>query len=213
MNRPPAAAAPWCIRTHNGPWPLHDAAGSRAVEAAAMALLPAHALMQRAGQAVARLTLAMAPHARCIRLLAGPGNNGGDALVAARILHGAGKSVQLSLLADPARLPADAQHALAQAQAAGVAIDTAVEFGADTECAVDGLLGLGAGRPVTGALAVAIQSLANSGAPVLAIDLPSGLNPDTGHVLGGLAVRAHATLALLTLKPGLFTASGRDHAG
>lgn len=202
-------------------WPLHDAAASRLTEMQAQALHPPHTLMARAGLAVARLALAMSPHARRVEIWAGPGNNGGDGLVAARHLHLAGRQVQVRLVADARRLPGDAAWALQQALAAGVAVEHLEGQCADESTAakdepdlhIDALLGLGAARAPQAALAAAIQTLNNSPAPVLAVDLPSGLHADTGMPLGGMAVRADATLALLTLKPGCHTGQGRDHAG
>ena len=195
------------------PWPLHDAQASRAIEQAALTLHPPHALMERAGLAVARLALALAPHARHICILAGPGNNGGDGLVAARHLHLAGKAVRVALLGDPGRLPADAAAAWRQAGAAGVemATDRLQADGADL--VIDALLGIGARRAPEGAMAAAIAAINAAPAPVLAVDLPSGLHPDTGALLGQAAVSATATLALLTLKPGCCTGHGRDQAG
>jgi len=203
---------PVFIAPDGGPWLLHGTAASRAVEAAALASTTPHGLMQRAGFAVAQLALALAPHARHVRVLAGPGNNGGDGLVAARHLQQAGRQVQVVLFGDPARLPADAADAHRWAVDAGVPISTDWD-GAEHDLAIDALLGLGTARAPEGAFAAAIQRLNAGTAPVLAVDLPSGLHADTGTALGGLAVRATATLSLLTLKPGLFTHQGRDHAG
>lgn len=197
-------------------WPLHDTQASRLLEHRGLARAAPHALMAQAGLAVARLALAVAPHAQRIWVACGPGNNGGDGLVAARWLHRQGRQVQVSLLADPARLPADAAQALAELHAAGVATVAATTAPVDADLAIDALLGLGAQRAPEGALAEAIGALnaLNHGpAPVLAVDLPSGLHADTGRLLGEHAVRARHTLALLSLKPGLFTAQGRDHAG
>lgn len=213
MTLPPTLPPPLRIGVDDGPWPLHDSAGARAAEAVALARVPPHTLMQRAGLAVARVALAIAPHARSIQLLAGPGNNGGDALVAALALQHAGKAVRVELLADPQRLPADAARALQRAQAAGVVIEQRACALDEAELVIDGLLGLGTNRPPHGPLAAAIARINSAQAPVLAIDLPSGLNADTGRPVGEHAVRALATLSLLTLKPGLFTADGRDHAG
>ena len=202
------------ITACNGPWPLHDSAASRLAEHAALATAAPQALMQAAGLAVARAALALAPHAQQVQVWAGPGNNGGDGLVAARHLHAAGKQVQLTWLGDPARLPADAAAALAQAQAAGVRIERSARANAPAPALViDALLGLGMSRAPEGPIAAAIASINASGAPVLAVDLPSGLHADTGAVLGAAAVRATVTLALLTLKPGCFTHLGRDHCG
>lgn len=208
----PPAPQPVRIDALNGPWPLHDAAASRAAEQAALATQAPHALMAAAGLAVARLAAALAPHARRVQVWAGPGNNGGDGLVAARHLQAGGRKVQVQLLGDAATLPADAAAALAEAQAAGLAIATGVAQ-AEPDLVIDALLGLGARRAPAGAIAQAISLINAGGAPVLAVDLPSGLHPDTGGLLGEQAVRATATLALLTLKPGCFTALGRDHAG
>jgi hydroxyethylthiazole kinase-like uncharacterized protein yjeF len=193
--------------------PLHGIARSREIEARALAAEPPYTLMQRAGTAVARLALALAPHARSIWIAAGPGNNGGDGLEAAAQLARCGKSVQVWLPDDGARLPADARLALQHARDAGVRLSSALPSQPDGDLLIDALLGLGGNRPPADAIAAAI-GLLNAGAqPVLAIDLPSGLNADTGQVHGDSAVRATHTLSLLTLKPGLFTAAGRDHAG
>ena len=169
--------------------------------------------MALAGLAVARLALATAPHAHTVEVWAGPGNNGGDGLVAARHLHRAGKHVRVHLVADAGALPADAARALHEAMQDGVAVDTGIGVTAPCGLVIDALLGLGVSRAPSGPLAQAIAHINQSRAPVLAVDIPSGLHPDTGSLLGEAAVRAQSTLALLTLKPGCFTHQGRDHAG
>jgi hydroxyethylthiazole kinase-like uncharacterized protein yjeF len=209
MARPDPSPSPVLPLTRG--WPLHDATATRALEQSALATAPDHALMARAGLAVARLALAVWPGARRVHAVAGPGNNGGDALVAARWLQQQGLEVRVTLLADPARLPHDAAWALHEAR--GLHIETALPAVIDADGVLDGLLGLGASRAPEGALADAIRRLNAGGAPILAIDLPSGLDADRGCALGAEAVRATHTLALLTLKPGLFTGLGRDHAG
>ncbi|MEP7298207.1 MAG: NAD(P)H-hydrate dehydratase [Burkholderiales bacterium] len=190
---------------------LFDSAGTRTLEQQAAGGLPAHTLMARAGEAIARLALAIAPHAQRLWIAAGPGNNGGDGLEAAAHLQRWGKDVAVTLIGDPASLPSDAREALVRAQAAGVHIDAAAMDAPDL--AIDALLGIGASRAPEGALAAAIEQFNALTCPTLAIDLPSGLRADTGQALGEACVRATHTLSLLTLKPGLFTASGRDHAG
>ena len=192
---------------------LFDAAQTRALERREAARLPAHTLMRRAGEAVARLALAIAPHAQRMWVAAGPGNNGGDGLEAAMHLTQWGKQVRVTLLGDAAALPADAQAALARAVAAGVRIDTDAATTDTPQIAIDALLGVGANRAPGGSIAQAICALNALACPVLAVDLPSGLNADTGQALGEDCVVATHTLALLTLKPGLFTAAGRDHTG
>jgi hydroxyethylthiazole kinase-like uncharacterized protein yjeF len=189
-------------------WPLYDVATTRRIEEEAAAGLPAHTLMQRAGLAVARLALALAPHARTIWLACGPGNNGGDGLEAAMHLRLWGKNAVVTWLGREDRLPQDAAASLQRARAAGVSLADAPP--ASFDFAVDALLGIGAQRPLEGAAAQWRQLLAEAGQPVLAVDLPSGLNADTGM---GQAVAATHTLSLLALKPGLFTGHGRDACG
>src|SRR5512146_2565432 len=98
-------------------WPLFDAQASRTVERDSAATLPRHALMQRAGLAVARLALAIAPHARTIWIPCGPGNNGGDGFEAAMHLRSWGKDPVVTWSGDEARAPADARASLHRAQA------------------------------------------------------------------------------------------------
>jgi hydroxyethylthiazole kinase-like uncharacterized protein yjeF len=193
--------------TPDRPWPLHGAASTRRLEHAA-AVLPPHALMERAGRAVARLAMAVAPHAQTVWIACGPGNNGGDGFEAALHLQQAGRTVHLTLDGIGSQLPPDAGRALQKAEQAGLRIGAAPP-GAWDLC-IDALLGLGGRRPLDGALAQTAARIADGPGRVLAVDVPSGLDADTG---AGRAVRAHHTLALLTLKPGLFTAGGRDVAG
>ncbi len=203
------------------PGPLFDAAASRAIERAALADAAPHALIEAAGLAVARLALAWAPHAQRIWVAAGPGNNGGDGLVAARWLHQLGRTVHVTWHGDPQRLPDDAAHAYRAARQAGVAVQPGDALPASggalqPDLAIDALLGLGQQRPPEGAMAHAIETLnawRRQGTRVLSVDLPTGLCGDTGRRLGSVVVQADATLALLTAKPGLFTAEGRDAAG
>lgn len=193
--------------TPDRPWALFDVATTRAIERAATGALPPHQLMQRAGLAVAHLALAIAPHARTVWIACGPGNNGGDGMEAALHLQRWGKAVTLTLAGDPAALPLDAAAAWARCTQAGLA--ASAQPPARWDLCIDALLGIGSARPLQGAMAAQAAHM-QSGEQVLAIDVPSGLAADTGTSPG---VRATHTLALLTLKPGLFTASGRDAAG
>lgn len=193
--------------------PLFGPQATRRVEQLATTALPAHALMRRAGLAVARLALAVAPHARRIWIAAGPGNNGGDGFEAAQHLAGWGKEVIVTFHGDEARLPDDAKDAFARARAGGVDIQPSGQAPADADLVIDALLGIGASRPPSGSMCDSISSINQVACPVLAVDVPSGLDAATGQLLGACAVRASHTLSLLTLKPGLFTAHGRDHAG
>lgn len=173
--------------------------------------------MQAAGVSLAKLVLATHPHAEPVAVLAGPGNNGGDGLVAATCLQGCGRSVEVVLLGDAKRLPADAAMALKLAMQSGVPVhEVGDSFGPLARApglVIDALLGLGTRRAAEGALAEAIAWMNSCGLPIVSVDLPSGLHADTGVAMGGLAVKASTTLSLLTLKPGLFTGVGRDHSG
>ena len=208
--------------------PLYGVAATRRLEQHAAAALAPHTLMQRAGLAVARLSLAVAPHAQRIWIACGPGNNGGDGLEAALHLHQWGKTVAVTWLGaqNEAGLPTDALASLVRARAAGVPFTKTAPQ--DFDFGIDALLGLGSratSRPAgakTDLLSQWLTLLRSSDRPVLAIDIPSGLDADTGTCFApeliaasAYSVRAGArfTLSLLTLKPGLFTADGRDLAG
>lgn len=197
-----------------------DSATIRALEHSAAATLPPHTLMQRAGDAVARLARAVAPHARTVWIACGPGNNGGDGLEAAHRLRQAGARPVVTWLGDASRMPADALASLRRAQNGGVEFAPTAPAGmGPQDLCIDALLGLGArhdgsmpASPQQEALALAVTTLNNSPAPVLAVDLPTGLDADSGAIAAS-AVQARWTLSLLALKPGLFTAHGRDAAG
>lgn len=194
-------------------WELHDAAGSRAIEARALAAEPHGALMRRAARSVARWVVALVPHAQRIWLACGPGGNGGDGLHAAAMLARQGRHVSVSLHGDAQHLPADAAIGLRAALDAGVGVTDRAPATSGLDVAVDAILGLGARRPPAGAALDGVLALGHLRAPILAIDLPTGLHADTGARLGEQVVHARATLSLLTLKPGLFTAQGRELAG
>lgn len=150
----------------------------------ARALVHSPDLMERAGLAVAKLALAVRSGAGPVWVACGPGNNGGDGQVAARRL---------------------AEH--------GVPVHVSHAPPAQPSLVIDALLGLGLNRAPAADLQDTINALQACGAPILAVDLPSGLLADTGQPAGASAVRADHTLTLLTLKPGLFTGEGRAHAG
>jgi hydroxyethylthiazole kinase-like uncharacterized protein yjeF len=171
--------------------------------------------MQRAGLAVAHLARAIAPHARHVWIACGPGNNGGDGFEAALHLHQHGLKVSLTAVLAEAHEPKDAQASRLRALQAGVLISQAPPERFDL--AIDALLGLGAEldgqRPTTATVIDWLTRMHSSDSPLLAIDLPSGLDADTGSSLFLARTRRAHTLSLLTLKPGLFTGQGRDRAG
>jgi ADP-dependent NAD(P)H-hydrate dehydratase / NAD(P)H-hydrate epimerase len=203
---------------------LHGVEASKALEQLQAAPLPRHALMQRAGLSVARLAMAIAPHADRVWVACGPGNNGGDGLEAALHLKRFGKSVSVTWFGAEDRCPPDTQEAWRRARIAGVDIgspddlESMQSHAASATLCVDALLGIGSdlrSRPLGSALGQCMALLNQARdrhVPVLAVDIPTGLESDTGHV-PALAVSASHTLSLLTLKPGLFTGMGRDQAG
>ena len=168
-----------CADTHAF-LPLHKVQATRQLEQQAAQALPPHTLMQRAGLAVARVALAVAPHARTIWIACGYGNNGGDGLQAAACLQRWGKQVKVSTLAPQQAMPVDAQAAWQEAVAAGVCfVDKPPALHADDLC-IDALLGIGAHRAPDAAMQACLAAMRHSPAPVLAVDIPSGLLADTG---------------------------------
>lgn len=194
----------------SGSYPLLDVGALRALEAITAQSLPPQYLMQSAGLALARLTLAYYPHARQVWIACGRGNNGGDGLEAAIHLQAWGKTVYVSLPATDKPFPPDAALALQRAQEAGVAIHPSSP--AQWDCCIDALLGIGLRQAPVGDTQAAIHAMHNGNGQIIAADLPSGLQADTGATPGD-CVRARATLSMLALKPGLFTAQGRDACG
>lgn len=196
-------------------WPLHDVSTTRSLEQQAQSALPSHTLMQRAGLACAQLAMAIAPHAQRIWIACGAGNNGGDGLEAAMHLQAWGKTPIVTCITSPEQMPNDAQLSWQRAQQAGVRFETTQPT--DFDVALDGLLGIGCRKAPHGLMAEWLALLHQTPHTVLHIDTPSGLLADTGEWLGQPAKPAYPntryTLSLLTLKPGLFTADGRDACG
>ncbi|WP_137390503.1 NAD(P)H-hydrate dehydratase [Rhodoligotrophos defluvii] len=170
---------------------------------------PGLLLMERAGAAVAELAAARWPGARVL-VLCGPGNNGGDGFVAARHLVEGGAAVSLALLGSMEQLKGDAAQAAA-AWAGPVA--TLEQGGFDSaDLIIDGLFGAGLSRALDGAAASAVVRANASGRPILAIDMPSGIDGETGQVRG-VAVRAAATVTFFRKKPGHVLMPGRACCG
>jgi len=161
--------------------PIYTTADIRRIEQAA-GNMP---LMERAGAATAELAAKLCV-GKDVLVLAGPGNNGGDARIAAELL----KQRFFRVTVSEKELPPTKEWGLV----------------------VDGLFGIGLTRPVEGAYAELVDYVNRQGCPVLAIDIPSGIQSDTGRVLGR-AVRATHTITFIALKPGLLTLDGPDHCG
>ena len=169
-------------------------------------------LMEKAGLAVATLAKELlSDEAYSILIVAGPGNNGGDALVAARYLKSWWLRVDVFFTGDPDRMPADAAAAYrAWLDAGGELLTTLPEKTYDL--VIDGLFGIGLAKALHGHYPELVRQINAMEAPVLAIDVPSGLCANTGRVLGETVIADH-TLTFLGLKPGLFTLDGVDCAG
>lgn len=175
--------------------------------------IPGYTLMQRAGEAAFDLLLAAWPQARRVLVVCGAGNNGGDGYVLARLAREAGLEVAVAALADPARLRGDAARACGDFVAGGGTLRPFSDaLAVDTDVIVDALLGTGLDREVGGVFAECIGAVNAAGRPVLALDIPSGLDADTGRVLGA-AVRADRSITFVGLKTGLFLGAAPDLVG
>jgi NAD(P)H-hydrate epimerase len=166
-------------------------------------------LMEAAGAAVAREVQRRWPRSP-IAVLCGPGNNGGDGVVAARHLRDAGWPVRLALLGDRAALKGDA--AAAFAQWAGDIAPLTPDILDDAALAVDALFGAGLARPLDGVARAVIEAVNARRLPCVAVDLPSGVQGDTGQVLGA-APQATATVTFFRRKPAHLLLPGRSLAG
>jgi hydroxyethylthiazole kinase-like uncharacterized protein yjeF len=172
--------------------------------------VPGEVLMENAGRAVAEELSRRFPDAGTVAVLCGPGNNGGDGFVAARHLKERGYKVRLGFNGDPARLPKDAAAMAKRWSGAREPLRPDILAGADV--VVDALFGAGLSRPIEGELAALIDSVNASGLPVLAVDVPSGIDGTTGAVKG-TAIRAVATVTFFRLKPGHLLLPGKAHCG
>jgi hydroxyethylthiazole kinase-like uncharacterized protein yjeF len=193
--------------------PLFTAADIRAIDRQWADSHPAVSLMERAGAATAELAGMLASESGDpVLILIGPGNNGGDALVAARLLAAQGCRVAAVSRADPARLPPDAARAWAAWRESGGTILADIPPSQRYSLVIDGLFGVGLQRDIGGEDARWIAQANALSCPKLALDVPSGLDADNGRVCG-CALRADHTLTFIGLKPGLLTADGPDYAG
>jgi hydroxyethylthiazole kinase-like uncharacterized protein yjeF len=193
--------------------PVFRSADIRRIETRAFAGNPPVPLMARAGLAAAELARSIAgDNGKPILVIAGPGNNGGDAFVLARHLKQWWFNVTVVFAGNGSNLPADAADAFhAWRDTGGTMVDD-IPLAQDWGLIVDGLFGIGLQRDISGAYAAWIAAINSIHAPVLAIDIPSGLDADTGRVLG-CAVRATHTITFIGLKAGLLTLDGPDYCG
>jgi len=193
--------------------PIYTTSAVRELEALAAAAAPPPTLMERAGAAAAEYARALCGDtARDILVVAGPGNNGGDALEVATHLKRGYFRVAVVFAGERDRLPEDARNALGKWEAAGGTLLGDIPEDARFDLAIDGLFGVGLTRPLAGRYATLVQRLNALRLPILSIDIPSGINADTGAIMG-CAVRARHTITFIAHKPGLLTLDGPDHCG
>src|SRR5437667_9560446 len=192
-------------------FPIYTTSAMRKLEE--LAAPASGTLMERAGAAAAEFARALCGDtAKSILVLAGPGNNGGDAFeVAARLKHWFFR-VSAVFSGERDKLPKDALAALGKWETAGGTLLREIPGESRFDLAVDGLFGTGVKRPLAGAHGALVQMLNALEVPTLALDVPSGIDADTGAVLG-CAVRASHTLTFIAHKPGLLTLDGPDHCG
>lgn len=188
--------------------PLVDRHGARAYDAYWIERgVPSLVLMENAGRGAAEVAASRLDGDARVTVLCGTGNNGGDGLVVARHLRRRGQTVRVLMLGEPAT-----PDAIANARAwtaTGGALETWTGAPIDAALVIDGLFGTGLSRPLQDDAARMVQAIR---APVLALDVPSGLDADTGAALG-VCVRAECTVTFGAAKRGLYTPSGRSYAG
>jgi NAD(P)H-hydrate epimerase len=197
------------------PAEVYSAAQVRAMDRHAIEKggISGYKLMQRAGGAALDSVRRHWPDVTKIAILCGAGNNAGDGYVLARLARAAGLDVKVAALTDPVRLGGDAARAHADFIAEGGRHgDFDASALAGSELIVDALLGTGVDRPVEGAWRDCIEWANRAGLPVLALDVPSGLDADTG-MPHGAAIRATRTIVFVALKAGLFLGAAPDHVG
>ncbi len=175
--------------------------------------IPSATLMERAGESAFAILRRLWPEAKRALVCSGTGQNGGDGFVVARLAQAAGLRATVTVIGNIKNIHGDA---LANYERLRKTAATVVEWKPallnDADVIVDALLGTGLDRPVTGGMAEVITAINRGGRPVLAVDVPSGLNADTGQPLG-TAVKAQATVTFVGMKAGFLTGSGPDYCG
>ena len=175
--------------------------------------VPGYTLMTRAGEASVREAIAAFPEARRWQVICGAGNNGGDGYVVARLAALEGIAVSVLTLVDPDKLTGDAATAYGDfAAEGGVVLPYEGDLDSDAELLFDGILGSGLEREVGGRFAEAVAAINAHPAPVVALDIPTGIHGDSGHVLG-CAVDADLTVTFVGLKAGLFLGEAPNYCG
>ncbi|MDH5633691.1 MAG: NAD(P)H-hydrate dehydratase [Gammaproteobacteria bacterium] len=196
------------------PCQLYRAEQTRELDRLAIASgITGYELMRRAGRAAFSLLRFRWPRARRLLVLCGAGNNAGDGWVVARLAGFAGFQVQVITLVNPEQLQNEAAIACRAAlEEDAISLSTVADANWDADVVVDALLGTGIDRAVSGEWLEAIRRINACGRPVLSLDIPSGINADTGSVMGA-AVKAACTLSFIGLNTGLLTGAAVDYTG
>jgi NAD(P)H-hydrate epimerase len=174
--------------------------------------VPGHELMTRAGHATLDALRALWPAATSLAVLCGPGNNGGDGYVVARVARARGMRVDVVAVGDPQHSGGDARRACDEFVAAGGRSRRWDAGRLDADVIVDAIFGTGLTRDVDGVAAEILQAANAAGRPIVAVDIPSGLHADTGAVLG-VAARAALTVTFIGRKIGFYLGAGPEHVG
>ncbi len=175
--------------------------------------IPGYTLMNRAAAAAVRAARLKFPKAVRWQVVCGAGNNGGDGYAVARLAANDGIVVSALAVADPASLQGDAATAYRDfAAKGGVVLPWSGDLDGEADLLIDGLLGNGLTRAVSGDIATAVNAINAHGAPVMALDIPTGIHGDSGAVMG-CAVRADLTVTFVGLKTGLFLDRAPDYCG
>lgn len=201
------------------PRELYKADQVRALDRAAIEMMPIAGfdLMKRAGKTAFRMLLRRWPETQSLSILCGGGNNGGDGLVIAGLAAQKGLAVELTMLAEPTTLKGEAAAAWQWLQGLNECSEVQLTQWHSSsiihgDLIVDCLLGTGLTGNVRGDYAAAIKQINESGRPVFAVDIPSGLCSDTGRTLG-CAVKAHRTITFIAVKQGLLTGDAPNVVG
>ncbi len=190
--------------------PIYTTSAIRELEGRASG---ASRLMELAGDAAAELARRLCGDtAKSVLVVAGPGNNGGDAFEVATHLKRWFFRVGVVFAGERDKLPLDARAALVKWEGSGGTVLDAIPEATRFDLAIDGLFGIGLKRPLEGRHAALVDELNALRCPVLSLDIPSGIDADTGAVLGR-AVRAAHTVSFIAYKPGQLTLDGPDHCG
>ena len=200
---------------HSLPANIYSVASVREIDRKAIEEndIPGYTLMKRAAAAAVRVARERYPEAKRWQVVCGPGNNGGDGYVVARMAAQDGMVVSVVTLVDPESLSGDAATAYQDfAAEGGIVMTWSGELDGQADLLVDALLGSGLQRDVTGQFATAVTAINDHPAVVQSLDIATGINGDSGAVMGS-AVRANFTTTFVGLKAGLFLGEGPNHCG